>query len=236
MVPRRSKKNVQSPPAELVEIDMHQIVSYNLRAGRELRGLTQEQLADRLEPLLGGRPTQATISALERTWDGERRREFDVHEVAVFATALDLPIAWFFLPPERGRRVVKDIDKDMFDLYLLLIGETSEQLEPVYQRLREFGIDDPTPEDEAWERIFRSEDGKRQRNFRDWRKRTALAFLDEHRDDFDRFVETMGDFFDHVREVGVPGFVAARTNDDDFAKPVSNRKTANTEHNAHGAA
>ena len=59
------------------EVDLNQVVAYNVKAARELRGWTQEELADRLEPYLGQRLTQAGVSSIERAWDSDRRREFD---------------------------------------------------------------------------------------------------------------------------------------------------------------
>ena len=113
-------------------LDLNQVVSYNLRAGRELRGWTQVDLAAQLERFLGTRPTQATISALERAWDGDRRREFDVQEIAIYAAALDLPIVWFFLPPPGDRRPIQGLDRPVQELYLLLLGR-HDQLDPVYE-------------------------------------------------------------------------------------------------------
>ncbi|MCJ7781145.1 MAG: hypothetical protein MUQ27_10000, partial [Acidimicrobiia bacterium] len=45
----------------------------------------QRQFDSRLEPYLGQRLTQAGVSSIERAWDGERRREFDAHELLIFA-------------------------------------------------------------------------------------------------------------------------------------------------------
>jgi len=55
-------------------VDLNEIVSYNFRAARELRGWTQEETAQTLEPLLGQRLPQASISAIERAYVGDRRR------------------------------------------------------------------------------------------------------------------------------------------------------------------
>src|SRR5665811_933751 len=86
-------------PVQPEDIDLNQVVAYNVREARQMRGWTQEELADRLEPYLGQRLTQAGISSIERAWDGDRRREFDAHELLIFAMVFDLPILWFLLPP-----------------------------------------------------------------------------------------------------------------------------------------
>lgn len=43
----------------------------------------------------------AGLSAVEKTYTSRRQRVIDVAELAAFARAFGLPIAWFFLPPER---------------------------------------------------------------------------------------------------------------------------------------
>lgn len=212
-VPRRPKKNDQPQPPQ--GLDLNQVVSYNLRAARELRGWTQEDLAARLEFLVGTRPTQATISALERAWDGDRRREFDVQELAVYAMALDLPILWFLLPPPGDHREIQGIGRSLDDLYILLLGR-QDQLEPLYERLRQVGIEDPTPAEETVEKITGAKSIGRQWSYKQRRKDLLLAVLDEHADDLDRAAEEIGSFFDHLRQVGIKGFVAENTFDDDF--------------------
>ena len=78
----------------------NQIVAHNLRRARRLRGLTQEEAAERLEPFLGVRWSKATVSAAEQTYSRqERPRRFDPDEIVAFARAFKLPVGWFFLPP-----------------------------------------------------------------------------------------------------------------------------------------
>ena len=88
------------PPSQIRpgQADLNEIVAYNFRAARELRGWTQDETARALEGLLGQRLPQASISAIERAYEGDRRREFDAHEILAFALAFDLPLIWFFLP------------------------------------------------------------------------------------------------------------------------------------------
>src|SRR5438067_12902483 len=85
-------------------VDLNEIVAYNFRAARELRGWTQEETALELERFLGQRLPQASISAIERAYDGDRRREFDAHELLAFALCFELPLFWFFLPPPKDAR------------------------------------------------------------------------------------------------------------------------------------
>ena len=67
----------QNAPPSPGEADLNEIVAYNFRAARELRGLTQEETAELLERFIGQRLPQASISAIERAYEGDRRREFD---------------------------------------------------------------------------------------------------------------------------------------------------------------
>jgi transcriptional regulator with XRE-family HTH domain len=98
----------------------NQLVAQNLRLARELRGLTQEQAAERLEPFLGARWSKATFSAAERSAvEGTRAREFSADELLAFANAFDLPLFWFFLPVDLEARVSSGGERtlDSHDLF-----------------------------------------------------------------------------------------------------------------------
>ena len=91
----RSKQRPAAKPATTV----HQIVAYNFRRAREEEGWTQSQTSEFLEPFLGYRLNQAGVSAIEKTFDSERRRNIDVAEIVAFSRCFRTPISWFFLPP-----------------------------------------------------------------------------------------------------------------------------------------
>lgn len=206
------------------EVDINQVVAYNLRMARELRGWTQEELADRLEPYLGQRLTQASVSAMERAWDGTRRREFDAHELLVFAMVFDLPIVWFLLPPPRDHRLMRATTRPVDELYMYLVGRP-EQLEPVYARLREIGVHDPSEAEQIVEKLTGRPGESRRWSYRDRRKELLLALLDEHADALDAAVEELGKWFDHLRTTGIRGFIAEKTFDHDFALSTEGRRT-----------
>ncbi len=205
----------QPDPPSPEDIDLNQVVAYNVREARQLRGWTQEELADRLEPYLGQRLTQAGVSSIERAWDGDRRREFDAHELLVFAMVFDLPILWFLLPPPGDHRVMRATTRPVDELYAWLLG-LPQQLEPVYERLRQLGITDPTAAEETVEKITGTTSPARQWSYRDRRKELLLALLDEHADNFDKNIEELGRIVDHLRLVGIRGFIAEHTHDEDF--------------------
>lgn len=210
----RSKKETLPPSAQ--SFNLNQIVAYNLRAARVMRGWSQGDLAERLEGASGRRVTTSTVSSLERTWDGERPRRFDVHEVILLAHVLDVPLLWFFLPPPGFRGRLDDINISVLDLYVLVFGR-NDQIEPMIERLREFGVHDPTPEDETVEKITGLPSCNRQRSYRERRRDFLLAVLDARSDDLERAADEIGDFFDHLRQVGLRGFIAEKTNDPIFA-------------------
>jgi transcriptional regulator with XRE-family HTH domain len=74
-------------------------VAHNVFQARKLRGWTQEEAAAAISDVLGRPLTAAGLSAIEKTFTSKRQRVIDVAELAAFARAFGVPIAWFFLPP-----------------------------------------------------------------------------------------------------------------------------------------
>ena len=191
------------------------MVSFNLKAARERRGWTQEQFAQRLENITGARLTQAGVSALERTWEGGKRREFDAQEIVDFAQALGVPIIWFFLPPPGDDREIKNAGRPLIDLIDLLVGR--DELHPlISERLREVGLRDPS----AAERISRLLTGwpadMSTQIIRERRDDMLEQILHEMADDLDEAAKVWGEFWDRVRQTTVRGLIAERTENDRF--------------------
>jgi hypothetical protein len=111
------------------------------------------------------------------------------------------------------------------ELYSWLLGRP-DQLEPVFARLREQGITEPSSADEAVERITGTPSQARQWSYRERRKELLLALLDEHADSFDTAVDELGRLVDHLRQVGIRGFVAEHTHDEDFVTSPEHRSAA----------
>lgn len=78
----------------------NQLVALNLTRARTLRGWTQAQTCQHLEPHLGVRLSEASYSAIERSVAGTRIKQFSADELVAYARGFQLPLAWFFLPPE----------------------------------------------------------------------------------------------------------------------------------------
>ena len=99
-------------------LTVHQIVAYNFRRAREEEGWTQPQTSEMLQPYLGYRLNQAGVSAIERTFDSDRRRNIDVAEVVAFARCFQRPVGWFFLPPPRyGEHLIEPASNDANSRY-----------------------------------------------------------------------------------------------------------------------
>jgi transcriptional regulator with XRE-family HTH domain len=77
----------------------NQIVAFNISKARLKRGWTQDQAAEALAPYLGARLSTASWSAIERSVDGGRIREFTADELIAFARGFELPLGWFLTPP-----------------------------------------------------------------------------------------------------------------------------------------
>lgn len=78
----------------------NQIVAHNLKRAREHRALTQPEAAARLAEWIGTEWSAVSWSAAERSVTGKRVRQFSADEVAAFALAFDVPVSWFFVPPD----------------------------------------------------------------------------------------------------------------------------------------
>jgi transcriptional regulator with XRE-family HTH domain len=212
---RTSADTIGKPDAEEFTANLNEIVAYNFRRARELRGLTQDEAARALEPYLGQRLPQASISAIERAFGRERRREFDAQEILAFACAFDLPMLWFFLPPENDARQLESTTHRVYELYTLVLGR-EDQVDLLYERFRELGMPELDPADEKLGRIFGAPTAGMLRDYRYRRKEMLLAMLDEYADKVDATADEMGQFFDHLRQVGVRGLVGEQMNDEDY--------------------
>src|SRR5207253_4612078 len=78
----------------------NQIVAYNVAKARAIRGWTQQQAGDAIAPYWGGKLSEASFSALERSaWNPSRIKQFSADELLALSRGFDLPIGFFFTPP-----------------------------------------------------------------------------------------------------------------------------------------
>ena len=124
----------------------NQLVAYNLRRARELRGLTQEQAAEQLEPYLGRRWSKATFSAAETSVTSGRTREFSADEILAFSAAFAVPPGWFYLPPPEGDALREDVTAggpEGIDAKALIDIVAPASTSDMTSRLIELHLEDP---------------------------------------------------------------------------------------------
>jgi transcriptional regulator with XRE-family HTH domain len=220
---RKTGMDRDAPARPLLDgVNLNEIVAYNFRRARELRGLTQDEAADRLAPFLGTRLKQAAVSGIEGAYGGAKRREFDAQELLAFACGFDLPIIWFLIPPPGDHRNLQGTSELVSELYLLAMGR-NDQLEYLRERFAELGHVEPDESDAVLERVY---GGPTERTLADYptrRKELLLAMLDSHADRLDHAADEMGTFFDHLRQVGIRGYVAEKANDPDYVRAPEHR-------------
>lgn len=100
-----------------------QVVAHNLTKARVLRGLTQVEVAERLTRFSGSNWSQATVAQAEGSVGGQRIRQFTANELVALARSFDLPVLYFFLPPDdgEGRLVTDDAEEGLPWEYLLVV-------------------------------------------------------------------------------------------------------------------
>jgi transcriptional regulator with XRE-family HTH domain len=206
---RRSKK--APPPRPATGLDVNAVVSYNLRTIRQRQGWTQEQVARRLAQLTGHELPQASISAMERGFDGNRRRRFDAHELYLLSVVFGVPIMYFFLPPptdEREDRYLADTERPVGELYTAVLGE-EHQLNEVDERLAEIGLNNPEEANETAAAIWGADWAARNwsQHFRTWRKKRLSVLAREYGDRLDEVAEFLGEFATQVKAVGPKAYL-----------------------------
>lgn len=101
-----------------------QVVAHNLARARELRRLTQTEVAERLSKFTGSKWSQATVAQAEGSVAGQRVRQFTANELVALARTFDLPVLFFFLPPDdgEGQLVTDDAEGGLPWEYLLVLA------------------------------------------------------------------------------------------------------------------
>lgn len=207
-------------------MDVNAIVSFNLRAIRERRGWTQQRVAEQLGRLTGHTLPQASISAMERGFDGERRRRFDAHELYLFSAVFEVPIAYFFLPPPDAVDArLADTGAPAVALYSALLGD-SVTLEAVDERLEQLGLNVPQDLDPIMAAVLGAPEDVAYLNwhdhFRTWRKNRIALLAREYGDQLDDLAEVLADFAAKIKTLGPAGYlqsVAHKDGEEAFVPP-----------------
>jgi transcriptional regulator with XRE-family HTH domain len=210
----RDRKRLSRSPAESEEIvdsplhegpmDVNAVVSFNLKSIRERSGWTQQQVADRLAGITGHKLPQASISAMERGFDGERRRRFDAHELYLLSVVFDVPIAYFFLPPPGSMGTpLADTGAIAVTLYGAILGD-GKQLEAVDERLAQLGLNVPTDLDPVMAMILGGNPASLNwhDHFRTWRKNRIALLAGEYGDQLDEVADFLADFAAKIKTFG----------------------------------
>ncbi len=110
-------------PDEDERMTASQLVAHNLTRARLLRGLTQAEIAERLARFTGARWSQATVAQAEGSVRGPRVRQFTATELVALARTFDLPVLYFFMPPDSGGGglVTDDVPRGLAWEYLLAL-------------------------------------------------------------------------------------------------------------------
>ena len=174
--PTRTSNRATAPEAAL---DANQIVAWNFRAARELRGWTQEECAVHLAAHLGHQLPKASISAIERSVESDRRREFDAAELVAFARTFDLPVVWFLLPPPElaGHRLA-DGERATAELVALVLGR-DRHADAVRQRLAALAAHDGDSAEQAAAELADFPDDLTWTHYQRLRQDALLALVDK---------------------------------------------------------
>jgi transcriptional regulator with XRE-family HTH domain len=217
-VPRPRKRTAPPPvPTEGLTddgvregpLDVNAVVSYNLRAIRERRGWTQQQVAERMARITGHLLPQASISAMERGYEAERRRRFDAHELYLLCEVFDVPIVYFFLPPPGSMGIpLADTGVAAVRLYSAILGDP-DQLPIIDERLEELGLHVPTDLDPVMAMILGGDPARMNwhDHYRTWRKNRIEVLAREYGDRLDDLADTLADFAAQIKTFGPAGYL-----------------------------
>lgn len=200
------------PNAAEPRMEVNAIVSYNVKAIRERRGWTQEDVAAGLARLTGHRLPQASISAMERGYDGDRRRRFDAHELYLLSMVFSVPIVYFFIPPPDTKlRELADTRRPISELYVSVLGR-EYQLADLDERLADLNVTNPDEVDAIAAAIFGSKEVAAQNwhdHYRTWRKKRLAEMARTYGDQLDEVAEFLGKFANQITQLSPTGYLQA---------------------------
>lgn len=79
---------------------MSQLVGYRMGTARQLREQTQEWTAERMTRFTRTKWSTSSVSLAENSPTSSRPRQFNANEIMALSRTFDLPIPYFFAPPE----------------------------------------------------------------------------------------------------------------------------------------
>jgi transcriptional regulator with XRE-family HTH domain len=113
-----------------------QVVAHNLTRARQLRSLTQSEIAERLSTFTGTPWSAVTVAQAEGSVSGHRVRQFTANELIALARTFDLPVMYFFLPPEdrSGELRTPDAGNMPWEYLMLLLWGHRNNFDAVAER------------------------------------------------------------------------------------------------------
>jgi transcriptional regulator with XRE-family HTH domain len=213
---RQQAKDDEVPAAPM---DVNAVVSYNVKTIRDVRKMTQQDVAQSLARLTGQLLPQASISAMEQGFLGGRRRRFDAHELYLLSIVFGVPISYFFLPPPgSGLRELADSGRPVSELYVSLLGD-EHQLSEVDTRLAELNINNPDEVADLVLAIFGDPEEAAQNwhvHYRTWRKRRLAELARTYGDRLDEAAEFLARFASEITQLGPTAYLQASDGACDF--------------------
>lgn len=205
MARSRKSNTVPRHPDADHGLNANSVVSYRIRSARERKGYTQQEFAQELGKLTGHVLPQSSIGAMER-WEGDKQRMFDAHELYLLSLVLDVPIAYFFIPPPgMNTELMRDSRYEVNALPLRLIG-TDDQVAAF---------------DEAIGELTGSEDGDLApgfvagpagwfKRFREWRLQRLYQLETKYDDRLNPLARLLQELGNDILEHGTRGFLTSR--------------------------
>lgn len=185
-------------------MDANQVVAFNFRLAREARGWTQEEVAAQLEPHLGQRLKNTSVSAIERSVASERRRVFTVQEVVAFALAFQVPFIWFLVPPAHDETAepmtLAGHDGPLADLWEVVVGRDAD-LAAIRERLKRVAEVEPDEAHEMATRALGFGPTAPWDHFVKFRHDSLVDFVAQEYDSLTGFMDEMQEFVDRYQEV-----------------------------------
>lgn len=198
-----------APPVPERYMDANQVVAFNFRVARELRGWTQEEAARRLARYLGQELPKASISAIERSVESDRRRFFNAAELVAFAEAFDLPVVWFLLPPPYALDYrLAGVDIPMSFLARVVLGR-DDQLADLQQRLEQIRRYDPEEAGKALADAANFPPELTWAHFERTRQEALFALVEEETSEIERMVGDLRRVLDRFEDLSLKSHFAS---------------------------
>lgn len=141
----------------------------------------------------------ASISAIERSVESDRRRVFTVQEVVAFALTFDVPFLWFLIPPPDIGLRLEGLDGPIAQLWRIAIG-TNEQADQILGRLAAFAEANPEAANEVAETALGFEPGVTMEHYQQVRLDSLIDMVTEELDSLDELFGEMSRLVDRYNE------------------------------------